>query len=71
MSRKGNYWDNSCTETFFKTLKAEKETMDGKHCALEVGDSMLEYLEFYYNRKRLHSALDYSTPAEAVCKKVV
>jgi transposase InsO family protein len=71
MSRKGNSWDNGCAETFFKTLKAEKETMDGKHGALEVGDSMLEYLEFYYNRKRLHSAHDYSTPAEAVCKKVV
>jgi transposase InsO family protein len=71
MSRKGNCRDNACAESFFKTLKTELETLDGKHRALEVRDSVFEYLESYYNRKRLHSALDYSTPAEAVCKKVV
>jgi transposase InsO family protein len=70
MSRKGNCWDNACAESFFKTLKTELETLDGKHGALEVRDSVFEYIESYYNRKRLHSALDYSTPAEAVCKKV-
>jgi transposase InsO family protein len=31
---------------------------------------MFEYIESYYNRKQLHSALGYSIPAEAVCKKV-
>jgi transposase InsO family protein len=66
MSRKGNCWDNACAESFFKTL----ETLDGKHRALEVRDSVFEYIEVYYNRKRLHSSLDYSAPAEAVCKKM-
>jgi transposase InsO family protein len=28
MSRKGNCWDNACAESFFKTLKAELETLD-------------------------------------------
>jgi transposase InsO family protein len=69
MSRKGNCWDNACAESFFKTLKTELETLDGRHSALEVRDSVFEYIEVYYNRKRLHSSLDYSTPAEAVCKK--
>jgi transposase InsO family protein len=31
MSRKGNCWDNACAESFFKTLKRELETLDGKH----------------------------------------
>jgi putative transposase len=69
MSRKGNCRDNVCAETFFKTLKTELETLDGKPSAREVRDLVFEYLEIYYNRKRLHSVLDYSTPAEAVCKK--
>jgi transposase InsO family protein len=70
MSRKGNCWDNACAESFFKTLKTELETLDGKHSVLEVRDSVFEYIESSCNRKRLHSALDYSTPAKAVYKKV-
>jgi transposase InsO family protein len=31
---------------------------------------VFEYIETYYNRKRMHSALDYSTPTEALCEKV-
>jgi transposase InsO family protein len=69
MSRKGNCWDNACAESFFKTLKSELKTLEGKHGALEVRDSVFEYIETYYNRKRLHSTLDYSTPVEALCKK--
>jgi transposase InsO family protein len=36
MSRKENCWDNTCAESFFKTLKRELETLDGKHSATEV-----------------------------------
>ncbi|GHV18774.1 transposase [Spirochaetia bacterium] len=70
MSRKGNCWDNASAEAFFKTLKSELDTLDGKHPASEVQQSVFEYIETYYNRKRLHSALDYSTPAAALCAKV-
>jgi transposase InsO family protein len=70
MSRKGNCRDNACAESFFKTLKTELETLDGRHRAGEVRDSVFEYIEIYYNRKRLHSALDYLTPAEALCKNM-
>jgi transposase InsO family protein len=69
MSRKGNCWDNACAESFFKTLKTELETLDGKRRASEVRESVFEYIESYYTWKRLHSTLDYSTPVEAVCKK--
>jgi transposase InsO family protein len=70
MCRKGNCWDNACAETFFKTLKVELETLDGKHPASAVQNLVFEYIETYYNRKRIHSALDYSTPAEVLCEKV-
>jgi transposase InsO family protein len=62
MSRKGNCWDNACAETFFKTLKRELETLDGKHSAGEVRQSVFMYVEAYYNRIRMHSALDYVAP---------
>ncbi|MDR0400679.1 MAG: IS3 family transposase [Treponema sp.] len=62
MSRKGNCWDNACAESFFKTLKRELETLDGKHSEGEVRQSVFMYLEAYYNRIRMHSVLDYMTP---------
>jgi transposase InsO family protein len=55
MSRKGNCWDNACAETFFRTLKRELETLDGKHTAGEVRQSVFMYVEAYYNRIRMHS----------------
>jgi len=62
MSRKGNCWDNACAESFFKTLKGELETLDGRHSAAEVRQSVFFYIEAYYNRIRMHSALDYVAP---------
>jgi len=64
MSRKGNCWDNACAESFFKTLKNELETVNGQYTEEEVRNSVFEYIEVYYNRKRLHSALDYRIPVE-------
>jgi len=62
MSRKGNCWDNACAESFFKTLKGELETLDGKHSVAEVRQSVFMYIESYYNRIRMHSVLDYVAP---------
>jgi transposase InsO family protein len=55
MSRKGNCWDNACAESFFKTLKRELETLDGRHSQAEVRQSVFFYIEAYYNRVRMHS----------------
>ncbi len=64
MSRKGNCWDNAVAESFFKTLKVEliyrEIFIDRKYAALSV----FEYIEIWYNRKRLHSTLGYRTPDE-------
>jgi len=62
MSRKGNCWDNSPMERFFRSLKEEwigdllYKTREEAHRDLR------EYLMVYYNTKRLHSTLDYQTP---------
>jgi transposase InsO family protein len=69
MSRKGNCWDNACAESFFKTLKGELETLDGKHSAVEIRQSVFSYIEVYYNRVRMHSTLDYIAPNVFLSKK--
>ena len=65
MSRKGNCWDNAPAESFFKTLKAELQ-LDGKFATYQQArKAIFEFIEIWYNRKRLHSALEYRTPAQA------
>ncbi|WP_280173651.1 integrase core domain-containing protein [Fodinibius roseus] len=64
MSRKGNCWDNAPAESFFKTLKAELPT-DTSGCSYgQVRGAVFNYIEVWYNRNRLHSSLDYRTPAQ-------
>jgi len=70
MSRKGNCWDNSCAESFFKTLKAEEEKLNGKYSADDVRQAVFFYVEGYYNRERIHSALDYLSPNDYYSKNV-
>jgi transposase InsO family protein len=62
--------DNACAETFFKTLKREPEDLDGKHSAEDVGQSVFMYIEAYYNRIRMHSALDYAASDVFTCGQV-
>jgi transposase InsO family protein len=63
MGRKGNCRGNACAESFFKTLKRELETLDGRHYyEAEARQSVFFYIEAYYNRVRMHSALGYVAP---------
>lgn len=64
MSRKGNCWDNAVAESFFKTLKSELIYHERYESILQAKSSIFEYIETWYNRKRLHSALGYKTPIE-------
>jgi transposase InsO family protein len=66
MSRKGNCWDNAPMESFFKTMKSElwrpgerKRTFQTEE---EARRAIFEYIEIFYNRQRMHSALNYQTP---------
>jgi transposase InsO family protein len=64
MSRKGNCYDNAITETFFHTLKTELINRTKYKTSEEARRSIFEYIEIFYNRRRLHSAIGYHTPVE-------
>lgn len=64
MSRKGNCWDNAVAESFFATLKNELVHRRSWKSRSELRAAVFEYLEVFYNRRRLHSSLNYKTPAE-------
>jgi putative transposase len=63
MSRTGNCWDNAVAESFFATLKNELVHRRRWRSPLELRTALFEYIEVFYNRRRLHSSLDYRTPA--------
>jgi len=65
MSRKGNCWDNAPAESFFKTLKYELDMPDRYQSCGHAKAAIFAFIEIWYNRKRLHSALDYQSPAQA------
>ena len=63
MSRVGNCYDNAVAESFFGTLKSECVTGQFASHAL-ARTTIFEYIEVWYNRRRLHSTLGYLSPAE-------
>lgn len=63
MSRKGNCWDNAVVESFFATLKAELGDQFVSRRKAEL--ALIDYIEVFYNRKRLHSSLGYVSPVDA------
>ena len=62
MSRKAECWDNAVAESFFGTLKQELTYHDTYATRQEARQAIFEYIEVFYNRKRLHSTLGYMTP---------
>ena len=64
-SRKGNPYDNACMESFHSLLKKE-EVHHQKYVDFKAAQrAIFEYIESWYNRKRIHSAINYTTPQEA------
>lgn len=64
MSRKGNCYDNAFAETFFKTIKSELIYRQEFESEKDLRSAIFEYIETWYNRKRLHSSLGYLSPVE-------
>jgi len=62
MSGKGNCWDNACCESFWATLKTEEVYLNHYVTRAQARQAIFEYIEVFYNRKRLHSSLGYMSP---------
>jgi len=62
MSRTGDCWDNAMAESLIKTIKVEL----GSHFLHrhQAHRQLFEYIEGFYNTRRLHSGIDYRPPAE-------
>jgi putative transposase len=68
MSRKGNCWDNAVAESFFGSLKSELIHRTKFDTQEEAETSVFDYIEIFYNKRRLHSALGYITPEQKAQK---
>ena len=64
MSRRGNCWDNAVAESFFATLKNELIFRQRWSNYAQLRAAVFEYVEVFYNRRRLHSAVQYRPPIE-------
>ncbi|WP_425464324.1 IS3 family transposase [Paenibacillus anaericanus] len=62
MSRKGNCYDNACIESFHSILKKELVYCRRFRTKQQAKDELFRYIEFFYNRKRIHGALGYLSP---------
>lgn len=65
VGRKGECWDNAVAESFFATIKRELIDTRSWPTRNRLHRAVFEWIEGWYNTRRLHSALDYRTPAEA------
>jgi putative transposase len=64
MSRKGECLDNAVAESFFGSLKNELVYHEDYKTRAHARQSIFEYIEIFYNRKRRHAFLKYMTPVE-------
>lgn len=63
--RTGICFDNAMAESFFGALKNERVSRATYLTREAARQDITRYIEFWYNRKRLHSAIDYRPPQEA------
>jgi putative transposase len=66
LGRTGVCWDNAAAESFFAALKNEMYHRQSFHTRARARFAVAEYIEVFYNRRRLHSTLGYRTPFAAL-----
>jgi transposase InsO family protein len=66
VGRTGVCWDNAAAESFFATLKNEMYHRFRFPTRARARFAVAEYIEVFYNRRRLHSTLGYRTPLETL-----
>ena len=62
MSRQGDGLDHAVAERFFGRLKGESTSLGHDASRQEAWDDVIDYIEMFYNSKRLHSYLGYVSP---------
>ena len=62
MSGRGNCYDNSMVETFFKTIKLELIWPVAWQCRQQAENAVARYIDGLYNPARRHSSLDFQSP---------
>jgi len=65
MSRKADCWDNAVMESFFKTLKVERIHRLRYDTRAVAKLDIVDWIEGFYNRSRMHSSIGYKTPVDA------
>lgn len=70
MGRTGVCWDNSVAESFFSSLKNEMYHHQVFPTRSRARFAIADYIEIFYNRKRIHSTLGYQTPAQTWVQKI-
>ncbi len=65
MSRRANCWDNAAMESFFKTLKVERVHRLHYATRAQARLDIVNWIEGFYNRRRLHSSIGYRSPIDA------
>ena len=65
MSRRANAWDNAPMESFFKTLKVERIYQTRYETRAQARLDIVDWIEGYYNRQRVHSSIGYRVPVQA------
>jgi len=68
MSAQGYCYDNATMESFFSTIKTELLHRQQWHSLEQVQLALFDYIETFYNRRRLHSALNYESPIDFEAK---
>ncbi len=64
MSGSGNCYDNAVMESFYHTLKVEAVYGTSYKTRKEAQLALFDYIEVFYNRKRIHSTLGFQTPSD-------
>jgi transposase InsO family protein len=64
LGRTGVCWDNALAESFFASLKNERVHHMAYPTRQKAKEDIARYIELFYNRRRIHSALGYRTPHE-------
>lgn len=68
-SRKGTPYDNAPIESFHSIIKREKLSRNVLKTFEEAKLVIFEYIEGFYNRKRIHGSIDYQTPYQVYYSK--